>query len=266
MSRLRKALDKAQQHNGDAPVEAAEAAVATATAAPAPPTTDRPARRVEVDLSHARERRLVAFLDHHPVAEQYRKLRTQLRAHVQATGDSCFLITSPGSGDGKTLTALNLAISMAREIDQTVLLVDANLRAPAVAQRLGLTPEQGLADYLEGNAEVSDCLLRTNVGQLTLFAGVGSNGGAAELLDSQRMRDLVAELKGRYPDRTILFDGPGVEGTADPIILSRFVDGVLLVVREGVTHADDLSKALAVLPADKLLGTVLTASLEAPGG
>jgi Mrp family chromosome partitioning ATPase len=151
-------------------------------------------------------------------------------------------------------------------MDQTVLLVDANLRAPAVAQLLGLSPEHGLADYLEGNAEVSDCLLRTNVGKLTLFAGVGPNGGAAELLDSQRMRDLVAELKGRYPDRTILFDGPGVEGAADPIILSRFVDRVLLVVREGETHADGLNKALLVLPADKLLGTVLTASLEAPGG
>jgi len=266
MSRLRKALDKAQQENGDAPVEAAAAAVATEAAAPVSPTTDRPARRVEVDLSHARERRLVAFLDNHPVAEQYRKLRTQLRTHVQATGNNCFLITSPGNADGKTLTALNLAISMAREVDQTVLLVDANLHAPAVAQLLGLVPEQGLADYLEGQAEVSDCLLRTNVGKLTLFAGVGSRGDAAELLDSQRMRNLVAELKGRYPDRTILFDGPGVEGAADPIILSRFVDRILLVVREGVTDSDGLAKALSVLPADKLLGTVLTASLEEPGG
>lgn len=264
MSRLRKALDKAQQE-GSAVVPAA-VSVATESPAAATTTTDRPARRVEVDLSHARERRLVAFLDDHPVAEQYRKLRTQLRAHAQSTGDNCFLITSPGNGDGKTLTALNLAISMARELDQTVLLVDANLRAPAVAQLLGLTPERGLADYLEGNAEVSDCLLRTDVGKLTLFAGVGAHGDAAELLDSQRMRDLVAELKGRYPDRTILFDGPGVEGAADPIILSRFVDRVLLVVREGETHADGLSKALSVLPADKLLGTVLTASLEAPGG
>jgi len=263
MSRLRKALDKAQQE-GSTAVESSTVSVAT-EAAPRT-STDRPARRVEVDLSHARERRLVAFLDGHPVAEQYRKLRTQLRAHVQATGDNCFLITSPGNGDGKTLTALNLAISMAREVDQTVLLVDANLRAPAVAQLLGLTPERGLADYLEGKAEVSDCLLRTDVGKLTLFAGVGSRGGAAELLDSQRMRDLVAELKGRYPDRTILFDGPGIEGAADPIILSRFVDRILLVVREGETHSDGLNKALSVLPQDKLLGTVLTASLEAPGG
>jgi len=265
MSRLRKALDKAQQEGGAA-VEPTTGSVVSEAPAVAAATGDRPARRVEVDLSHARERRLVAFLDNHPVAEQYRKLRTQLRAHVQATGDNCFLITSPGNGDGKTLTALNLAISMAREMDQTVLLVDANLRAPAVAQLLGLTPEHGLADYLEGTAEVSDCLLRTDVGKLTLLAGVGSNGGAAELLDSQRMRDLVAELKGRYPDRTILFDGPGVEGAADPIILSRFVDRVLLVVREGETHSDGLNKALSVLPADKLLGTVLTASLEAPGG
>ncbi len=265
MSRLRKALDKAQQEGIGATEPGGAVSVASETPSVAP-RGGRPARRVEVDLSHARERRLVAFLDNHPVAEQYRKLRTQLRAHVQATGDNCFLITSPGSGDGKTLTALNLAISMAREVDQTVLLVDANLRAPAVAQLLGLTPEQGLGDYLEGHAEVSDCLLRTNVGKLTLFAGAGSRGDAAELLDSQRMRDLVAELKGRYPDRTILFDGPGVEGAADPIILSRFVDRVLLVVREGETHADELDKALAVLPADKLLGTVLTASLEVPGG
>jgi len=263
MSHLRKALDKAQQERFDT-LEPATSTVATASASAA--TTDRLARSVTVDLSDARERRLVAFLDDHPVAEQYRKLRTQLRAHAQATGDRCFLITSPGSGDGKTLTALNLAISMAREVDQTVLLVDANLHAPAVAQLLGLDPQVGLANYLEGRAEVSDCLLRTDVGKLTLFAGVGANAGAAELLDSQRMRDLVAELKGRYPDRTILFDGPGVEGAADPIILSRFVDAILLVVREGTTQAPTLAQALAVLPADKLLGTVLTASLEVAGG
>ncbi|RMF83283.1 MAG: exopolysaccharide biosynthesis protein [Nitrospirae bacterium] len=259
-------MEKASQE-GTAAVEP-QAPAAEAPAAEAAPEArgGRPARRVEVDLSHARERRLVAFLDNHPVAEQYRKLRTQVRAHAEATGDRCFLITSPGEGDGKTLTALNLAIAMAREIDQTVLLVDANLRQPAVAQTLGLSPEAGLGDYLEGKAEVPDCLLRTNVGKLVLFPGVGSRGDAAELLDSQRMRALVAELKGRYPDRTILFDAPGVEGVADPIVLSRWVDRVLVVVREGVTTADALERALSVLPHDKLLGTVLTASTEAAGG
>ena len=161
---------------------------------------------------------------------------------------------------------LNLAISMAREMDQTVLLVDADLRDPSVAQTLGLQPEKGLGDYLEGNAEIADLLVHTSIGKLSLLPGCGHRGNSAELLDSMRTRDFIAELKGRYPDRCILLDTPAMSVAADPLILSQWVDRILLVVRDGWTKSAAVTEAVAMLPAEKLLGTVLTASVEVPGG
>jgi len=263
MSRLRRALEKAQEGGGSP--------TATANAVPEPLAAqadlhDQRSARVEVSLAEVPERRLVAFLDDHPVAEQFRKLRTQVHTHMRNTSDKVFMVCSPEVGDGRTLTALNLGISMAREMDQTVLLVDADLRDPRVAQTLGLRPEKGLGDYLEGTAEIPDLLTHTSVGKLSLLPGCGRRGNSAELLDSMRTRDLIAELKGRYPDRCILIDTPAMTTAADPLILSQWVDRILLVVREGWTDVAAVTRAVTTLPAEKLLGIVLTASLEVPGG
>ena len=134
MSRLRRALEKAQQDDGTGAFTVDETIPVRETV-----PGDLPARRsprVDVNLAAASERRLVAFLDDHPVAEQFRKLRTQVHTHMRNTGDKVFMVCSPETDDGRTLTVLNLAISMAREMDQTVLLVDADLRDPSVAQTL----------------------------------------------------------------------------------------------------------------------------------
>jgi protein-tyrosine kinase len=264
MSRLRRALEKAHRSDDTG-------AFTTCLTIPvSEPVADEPVRwrspRVEVNLAAASERRLVAFLDDHPVAEQFRRLRTQLHTHMRNTGDKVFMVCSPEMDDGRTLTVLNLAISMAREMDQTVLLVDADLRAPSVAQMLGLEPKQGLGDYLEGDAEIADLLVHTSIGKLSLLPGCGNRGNSAELLDSVRTRNLIAELKGRYQDRFILLDTPAMSSAADPLILSQWVDRILLVVREGRTTSAAVSRAVATLPAEKLLGTVLTDSVEAFGG
>ena len=263
MSRLRRALEKAQEGTGST------VATTNTVSAPFEVKTDlheRRSPRAEVNLAEASERRLVAFLDDHPVAEQFRKLRTQVHTHMRNSSDKVFMVCSPEEGDGRTLTALNLAISMAREMDQTVLLVDADLRDPRVAQTLGLDPKKGLGDYLEGNAEIADLLIHTSVGKLSLLPGCGCRGNSAELLDSMHTRDLIAELKGRYPDRCILIDTPAMATAADPLILSQWVDRILLVVREGWTDMSAVTRAITTLPAEKLLGTVLTASLEVSGG
>jgi exopolysaccharide/PEP-CTERM locus tyrosine autokinase len=264
MSRLRKALEKAQQGEGPAAFMVDE--TMPGQAEPAVDLHQQRSPRVDVNLAAAPERRLVAFLDDHPVAEQFRKLRTQVHTHMRNSGDKVFMVVSPEEGDGRTLTALNLAISMAREMDQTVLLVDADLRDPSVAQMLDLQPDKGLADYLEGNAEISDLLLHTSIGKLSLLPGCGHRGNSAELLDSMRTRDFIAELKGRYPDRCILLDTPAMSAAADPLILSQWVDRILLVVRDGWTKSAAVSDAVSKLPEQKLLGCVLTGSVDVPGG
>jgi len=263
MSRLRKALEKAQQ--GDGTTGFTVGITVPVGVETAGDLHQQRSPRVEVNLDGAPKRRLVAFLDEHPVAEQFRKLRTQVHTHMRNTGDRVFMVCSPEAGDGRTLTVLNLAISMAREMDQTVLLVDADLRSPSVAQTLGLRPEKGLGDYLEGNAEIADLLLHTSIGKLSLLPGCGHRGNSAELLDSKHTRDFIAELKGRYADRCILLDTPAMSVAADPLILSQWVDRILLVVRDGWTKSTAVTEALAALPAEKLLGTVLTASVEVPG-
>jgi capsular exopolysaccharide synthesis family protein len=191
-------------------------------------------------------------------AEQYRSLRTRLAHSDGAGGLRTILITSPQKGEGKSVTAANLALTMAQEFQRRVVLVEADLRKPSLQHLFGLPPGPGLSEYLAGAAELKDAMRFLPDHDLTLLPAGGAPINPAELLGSTPMRRLLDHLRTRF-DRVIL-DTPPVLPLADVAILAPQVDGSLMVVRAGFTPKPAIENALRAFDASRLLGVVLNES------
>jgi non-specific protein-tyrosine kinase len=201
--------------------------------------------------------RCLAYLDNVPEAEAYRVVRTQLLQRTLGTGANAIMITSALPGEGKTLTAINLAFTLARAFQHTVMLVDGDLRKQNIHKYLGCPGEKGLIDYLAGNTPISELITWPGIEKMTLISGGHPLQESAEMLGSPRMRELIADMKGRYPERYIIFDVPPVLTGADVLTLAPLVDKVIVVVQAGKTSTEDVQKALQFLPKEKILGFVL---------
>jgi non-specific protein-tyrosine kinase len=167
------------------------------------------------------------------------------------------LVTSPSPGDGKTLTSVNLALTMARAYDQTVLLADCDLKRQGVHKILGIDSYMGLQDYLVDETPLEKIIVWPGVEKISLISGGSPAVNSAEILSSPRMKELVGELKSRYADRIVLFDAPPVLSGADTLALAPLVDCIVMVVSEGKTSMKDVQRSLDVIPSDKLLGFVI---------
>jgi protein-tyrosine kinase len=171
------------------------------------------------------------------------------------------IITSPGKGDGKSLTAANLALTMAQEFQPRVLLLDADLRRPAAHSLFGMSETPGLADVLMGGASLEDALVHLEEHHLSILPAGLPPTHPAELLGSAAMRRTIDTLRTRF-DR-IIIDMPPVEPLADVHILTPLADAVLMIVRAGMTEKPAIDRALHGLDISKVLGLVLN---EAAGG
>ncbi len=191
-------------------------------------------------------------------AEKYRSLRTRLKRAETGRNLRTIAITSPAKGDGKSLTAANLALTMAQEFQQRVLLVDADLRRPTVHQLFGLGDGPGLGDVLMNVADLDQALVTLPDQHLTILPAGVPPSHPAELLGSATMRRVLDTLRTRF-DR-ILIDVPPVAPLADLHILAPMVDGLLMIVRAGVTPRPAIERALAGLDTTKVLGLVLNES------
>jgi capsular exopolysaccharide synthesis family protein len=191
-------------------------------------------------------------------AEQYRSLRTRLMQVEGAGALRSVLVTSPQKGEGKSVTAANLALTMAQELQRRVVLVEADLRKPSLQHMFGLPPGPGLAEYLAGTAELHDVMKVLTDQNLTLLPAGTAPVNPAELLGSTAMRRLLDHLRARF-DR-VLLDTPPVLPLADVAILAPLVDGALLVVRAGYTPKPAIENALRAFDASRLLGVVLNES------
>lgn len=192
----------------------------------------------------------------------YKMLRTQVLQRMVAKGWNAMAITSPASDDGKTLTAVNLAISLARELHHTVLLVDLDLRKPSVHRYFGIEPQKGIDDYLLNGVALKEVLVNPGVERLVLLPVRQSIENSSELLASPVMGRLVQELKLRYPSRMVLFDLPPILASDDALSFSPHVDALLLVLRDAKTTRTELEHALEILQDVPILGTVLNDSSE----
>jgi exopolysaccharide/PEP-CTERM locus tyrosine autokinase len=191
------------------------------------------------------------------VAEQFRKLRTYLFNPTQQNQPKTILVTSAFSGEGKSLIAINLAISIAIELHSHALLVDCDLRNPTLSRWFGLQEAKGLSDYLLGQAELSELIVKTQVDKLSLLCGGSSQENPVELIGSKRMASLVHELKSRYDDRYIILDSSPILATTEPNVLDNIIDGILFVIRAGETPRESVQQAIKLLKSEKIMGVVL---------
>jgi non-specific protein-tyrosine kinase len=217
-------------------------------------------RPVRLDRRSAQENRCVALFRSAPEMEYYRVLRAQILQRTCGEGGKTLMVTSAHPGEGKTLTAINLALTFAREFRQTVLLVDCDLRGQSIHEVLGFSSDRGLANYLLDGAPVSDLIVWPNIEKLTVISGGRTIPESTEILGSPRMRELVAELRDRYPERYVIFDMPCVLEGADSLSFASMMDHILVVVQAGRTPAQDVRKALDLLPPEKILGVVLNSA------
>jgi protein-tyrosine kinase len=263
MSRIEKALEKAaQMRNGEA---AATVNVVTdvtdklhfAAASPRPV----PGRTIRI----SRDNRLLApiFEPQSAVSEQYRKLKSSLVRLTRADKfQNLLMVTSAIAGEGKTLTAVNLAISMAQEYDLTVLLVDADLRRPRVHSYLGFEQTIGLSDCLQDGIDIGEAIVKTDLDKLSVIPAGREVEKPLELLASKKMQELMAELKHRYNDRYVIVDTPPLLPFAETRALAHLVDGVIFVIHAEVTPAQSVLEARESLKGSQVLGVVLNDSTE----
>jgi len=220
-------------------------------------------RIVEI-APHVLERHRVAAVTNNATADAFRLLRTQILMQMRQNGWQTLAVTSPNKGAGKSTVALNLAISFAMEVDYTALLVDADLRDPDLRNMLELEPGPGLADYLVGKAALEDLLIHPLVGNLVVLPGGEPVANTSELMRSPMMAELVRELRGRYPDRLIVFDVPPILSGADTLALSTYMDATILLVEECKTARDDIERSCDLLRHSNLMGIVLNKARELP--
>lgn len=192
-----------------------------------------------------------------PIAEEYRKLKSVIVQMTKRDGfRNTIMVTSSLDGEGKSITALNLAISIAQEHDHYVLLVDADLRRPSLCNYLGLKPEVGLVDCLANGMDVGKALIKTGLGNLSLLPAGKPIINPVELFSSRKMKDLLDEIKNRYDDRYIVIDTTSVLPFAEARLIGNIVDGVVFVVKEGRTSLHNVQEAVGSLRDVNVLGVV----------
>lgn len=208
----------------------------------------------------------VVRADRSALAETFKMLRSQLLQRLRADGQSVLAVTSPRALAGKSLTAVNLALTLAAEIDSTVLLVDADLSGQGLQALFGLDGEAGLSEHLSQGRAIQDVLVNPGLPRLVLLpAGAGSTLQSAELLGTRGAQNLVHELKHRYPDRFVIVDLPPLLDTADALAFLPLADTTLLVVEEHGTLIADLEAANDLLAPFNLVGAVIAQAMTQPG-
>ena len=269
MEKIQKALEKARRQREQLQESPQPQPAAQRRAPPVPRNTAVPGdityqqtRVVSTQGNALRESRVIAGLTHDGLADTFRILRTQVLQRLVGAGHTTLAITSPNMNEGKTLTAVNLAVSLARDVNRTVLLVDLDLRRPSVHTYFQIEPEVGLSDYLLGEASLSDCLVNPGIERLVILPGGGSLRDSSEMLSSPKMVGLARELKTRYPDRIVLYDLSPVLITDDAMAFLQYVDCCLLVFQEGTTRKGDIERTLDLVEGCNLIGTVLNKSTQ----
>jgi len=208
------------------------------------------------------ESRISAALEHNGYTDAFNILAIQVIQRMEEHRWTTLAITSPVGGEGKTTSAINLAISIAKEVEYSVILVDANLRSPKIHEYFGIQPKYGLCDYLNSDIELSDVLYRPdNIEHFIILPGGAPLSNSSEMMGSPKMCGLVETLKDHYPKRIIMFDLPPILGTADAMSIAPCIDASLLVLEDDVTKENDLKTAVDILSVTNIIGTVLNKSI-----
>jgi protein-tyrosine kinase len=249
----------------DAPRMSVATTRPAAATAPVPSGDDRRSREVTLDLGRMRQAGLlVPGQPRSQLEEEFRIIKRPLLENVRNQGPmrpdraNLIMVTSAVPGEGKTQTALNLAVSIAMELDHTVLLVEADVLRPSALERLGVTSPKGLLDLLDSSTtELSDVLLRTNIPKLTLLPAGTASSRSTELLASDAMDRLLEDLASKYADRVVIFDTPPLLSTTESRVLASHMGQVIMVVEANNTPIGTVKQAFAAVDKHPLVLSML---------
>jgi len=232
--------------------------------------------KIEIDLDMLAKKGFVSTnSDRQVINEEYRVIKRKLLDNAfgplskSLNNSNVIIVTSSRQGEGKTFTAINLALSIALEQDKTVLLVDADVLRPNIMRTLELKNEQGLMEYLLGDKEnIAEVMCRTNLDNLRIISAGKSHHLSAELLASERMFDAVEEFANRYPDRIVIVDTPPLLGINETAILANLAGQALVVTEEFKTKLFDVENAVKHLNPEMAIGFVVnkTEQVNLEGG
>lgn len=222
---------------------------------------------VTLDEAHRERERILPPGAAGKAGVPYKMLRTQVLRRLAELSANSLVVLSAASGEGKTLTAINLAIAIAAHPGHTALLVDLDLRNPTMHKRLNLQPRVGVEEVVERRGPVYEAMFKlAGYERLTVLAAREPVAQSSELLASQRMGELVLELRNRYLNRVIIFDVPPVLQADDALAFSHHVQAGLFVVSEGRSAREAVTRSIKLLHRLPILGTVLNRSEETIGG
>jgi protein-tyrosine kinase len=211
---------------------------------------------IQLNSTHLENNRIISHLNHNANASIFDSLRTQILQKMEENNWQTIAIVSPTPESGKTLVSINLAMSIARQPQKTVVLADFDLRKPKVASYLGVNLDKSLNDYLENKIQLQDALFNPGIQRMVVLPTVHSVADASETLASSKVADLIAELKARYESRIIIFDLPPILNVDDAMVLLPQVDCVLMVIANGVSTEAEIEDSLHLLPKENVVGIV----------
>lgn len=217
---------------------------------------------IEIAPEEVRENRVLVGKQMEAGVMAYNILRTHVYKSMTSDGVVNLGITSCQPGEGKSLTSINLALSMARSVQQKVILIDYDLRKNSIKDKLNLSPKKGISDYYQGDAGLADIVYEDSVSGLLVIPGRECLDNAGDLIASKKTPLLLNELKRAFPSRIVLMDLPPILVVDDVASLMDYMGKLLFVVSEGRTHKEDLERALELVGEEKLMGTVLNNSKE----
>lgn len=219
----------------------------------------------DLNLDELVQRRVIAQQKYSPEASVFKMLRTKVLKQLRENNWNSLAVTGATQGAGKSMVSVNLAIAMAMEVNQTVLLVDMDLKYPKVHWYFDLQIKAGLRDYILSDIPLTDILINpAGFDRLVVLPGRGEAVGSSEMISGPKMKELVKEIKNRYKSRIIIFDMPPVLAADDVLASMDYYDCALLVVEDGGNTEIEIKKALQMLSETNLLGTILNKSENPP--
>jgi len=255
--KLRKALDKARGTRNTEVEEISEQTLPKKieNGWAAPKYTD--SIEYMMDPDSVEKNRVVSMNPDAGEIERYKILRTRIHQQARNRKMNTIMITSPNRNEGKTVTAINMGFTFARDLKQTVLLVDCDFRGQDIHNYLGIDSKFSLIDYFLDDTPLNELIIWPGIEKLTLISGDRTVYDSSELLSSDMMEKLVREMGDRYDDRYVFFDCAPILERAEAISMAPMMDGIIMVVEAGSTSKKDVQKAVSLLPKDKFLGFVL---------
>ncbi|MBU1710840.1 MAG: CpsD/CapB family tyrosine-protein kinase [Proteobacteria bacterium] len=224
------------------------------------------------EVSHGAERLLwnekllAANESRSEISENFRRLRTKILHPQEGRPPRVILVTSVAPGEGKSFVCANLGVTLATGLEQHALLVDCDLRRPTLAGMFGLKNDIGVVDHLMDGKDISHLIKKTSLDKLSIIPSGRPPVNPAEVIGSEKMVSLIEEVVNRYGDRYVLLDGPPMYAASETMVLAKFVDAIVLVVRWGVAGREQAKELIESLGRKKVIGIVFNAYEESKLG